>query len=121
MSHKKAKRIGLLTLALLLVAVGGLALSTYVLYQRQKFDRPLLEAVRKGDIAGVKSLVTRGADVNAHESRAPSSPMQSLLEFYRRVRGEDTHTPSALAIAARERHFDIVRLLLDRGADVGSR
>ncbi|HEX8161137.1 MAG TPA: ankyrin repeat domain-containing protein [Pyrinomonadaceae bacterium] len=63
---------------------------------KQKLNEDLWEAVRHGDAATVKSLLDRGADVNA--------------------RGRYQMTP--LFKAAERGDAEIVRLLLDRGADV---
>jgi len=61
----------------------------------------LIAAIKAGDIGEVKQLVAAGALVN---ERAPI------------VGGlDDDYTP--LGIAAREGHADIVRVLLDAGAD----
>jgi hypothetical protein len=63
---------------------------------KQKLNEDLWEAVRRGDAPAVKSLLDRGADVNA--------------------RGRYQMTP--LFKAAERGNAEIVRLLLERGADV---
>lgn len=62
---------------------------------------PLFQAVLNNDLAGVKREIAAGADI---EMRYPA--IDSL---------NDGHTP--LIIAARENHADIVRYLLEQGAD----
>jgi hypothetical protein len=79
----------LLTLALILPLVA-------VAQDKQKLNDDLWEAVRRGDAPAVKSLLDRGADVNA--------------------RGRYQMTP--LFKAAERGNAEIVRLLLERGADV---
>src|ERR671916_732925 len=56
----------------------------------------LLEAARTGDRARVVALLDNGVDVNT----------------------QSRYHVSALGFAAERGHFDIVRLLVDRGADV---
>jgi hypothetical protein len=65
------------------------------LLQAQDLTDDLLTAARKGDFATVKSLLDRGADVNA------KSPYGS----------------TALLFASDHGHAEVVKLLLDRGAD----
>lgn len=64
--------------------------------KQQQLNEQLYEAVRKGDAAEVKSLLDRGADVNA------------------RFR----YGATALFKAAERGHAEVVKLLLERGADV---
>jgi len=59
-------------------------------------DDALLQAARKGDLAGVKKSLDDGADVN----------------------GKSSYGASALSFAAEKGKVDIVKLLLDRGANV---
>lgn len=63
---------------------------------RQKLNEQLWEATRTGDLAAVKSLLDRGADVNA-KFRYDQTPLFKAAE-----RG----------------HTEIVKLLLERGAEV---
>ena len=62
-------------------------------------DSPLLDASKRGDIAAVKALLAQGADPNA-------------------ARGDGL---SALHLTAEEGNLEIVRLLLDAGADVAAK
>jgi uncharacterized protein len=61
---------------------------------------PLMLASRGGDLASVKALLSHGADVNAIE---------------------DAHGQTAMMWAVAQRHANIVRLLLEAGADVRAR
>lgn len=63
--------------------------------------RPLLPAIKAGNLGEVARLIAAGADVNERLPMAGSP--------------DDDYTP--LAIAAREGHADIVRALLEAGAD----
>ena len=58
----------------------------------------LHRAARKGDVSKVERLVAAGANVDARTARARDS------------------TP--LMLATLFKHFDVLRLLLDRGADI---
>ena len=61
-------------------------------------------AAKKGDVSEVKRLLAAGANVDA------STPARFVLGLAR------DSTP--LLIATRYKHFDVMRLLLDRGADI---
>jgi len=63
---------------------------------KQELNDQLYEAVRKGDVAAVKSALDRGADVNA----------------------KFRYGQTALFKAAERGHAAVVKVLLDRGADV---
>jgi ankyrin repeat protein len=67
---------------------------------KQQNEAPLLEAVRNGNLAEVRTLLARGADPNARE----------LLSGY-----------TALHFAAVGGHLDVVRLLVESGARVDDR
>lgn len=75
--------------------LGMLALFAFLLKADDLTD-DLLAATRKGDLAAVKSLLDRGADVNA------KSPYGSTPLFFACDRG----------------HTEIIKLLIERGADV---
>jgi ankyrin repeat protein len=62
-------------------------------------ETPLMTCSATGTIDGVKSLLARGADINASE---PSLGQTALMW------------------AVSERHHDVVRLLLERGANAGA-
>jgi ankyrin repeat protein len=63
-------------------------------------ESALMTASRAGTVAGVKALLARGANVNV---------------------AEQSHGQTALMWAVSERHPDVVRLLIEAGADVRAR
>lgn len=77
------------------VVILAIAASVPLLCFADDLGDDLLAAARKGDIAAVKSLLDKGADVNS------KSPYGSTPLFFASERG----------------HTEIVRLLLDKGAD----
>ncbi len=81
------------TTALLLLA---LAAGTAAQDPKQALNEQLYEAARKGDVAEVKALLDRGADVNA----------------------KFRYGATALFKAAERGHTEVARLLIERGADV---
>ena len=62
----------------------------------------LHHAAREGDMNEVKRLLAAGANVDARTTAL-------------------AHDSTPLVIATRSKHFDIMRLLLDRGADIEAR
>lgn len=91
-------------------AILALATAAYVVRlkkrreKRQQWDQEgdemtaLMKAVQKNDLAGVKALIAQGADVNEL----------------------DTNGDAPLVMAAYKGHTEIVRALLDAGADVAA-
>lgn len=90
-------------------------------------DDGLLEAVQKGQAKRVQKLLSLGADVNAKDKWQITALMSASKNGYlgivrdlvtRRARIEDYSGNSALVWAAWAGHLDIVKLLLEYGADV---
>ncbi len=93
------------------------------------FSEELLSAAKKGDAAAVKSLLSKGADVNA-KTRYNQTPLmlaamqghieivKTMLEAGADVNVTDTFYKSvtALSAAAERGHAEIVKLLLEKGA-----
>jgi ankyrin repeat protein len=89
----------------------------------------LLDAARKGDVAAVKSLLAKGADVNA-KTRYNQTPLmfaaqqghieivKLLLEAGADVNVTDTFYKfvTAVSVAAERGHAEVVKLLLEKGA-----
>jgi ankyrin repeat protein len=67
--------------------------------KRKRLNRSLVDAVVMGDIAKVYEFLKQGADVNARD---------------------EEHSETPLMLAAKFADTDIVRLLLDAGADVNA-
>src|ERR1044072_9164034 len=63
---------------------------------KQELNNQLYEAARKGDVAEVKAVLDKGADVNA----------------------KFRYGATALFKAAERGHTEVVKLLIERGADV---
>jgi ankyrin repeat protein len=81
-----------------LLALLALTLAPHALAQdpKQALNEQLYEAARKGDVAEVKAVLDRGADVNA----------------------KFRYGATALFKAAERGHTEVVKLLIERGADV---
>jgi hypothetical protein len=120
---------------LLVIAVLSLFLAIAHHRDRQwRLDRAILAAAHGGDAAAVRSLLDRGADVNAVEG-GPSfwTPLmhvalQGDVELVRLLldRGADVNRQdgdgfTALTVAAAEGHWEVVMLLALRGAAIDHR
>lgn len=86
---------GLLVVALVLAMLFGLAVAG----DRTSLDEELVETAAKGDLPRVKGLLDLGTSVNAR----------------------DRMGKTALIRAARGRHADVVKVLLDKGADIDAK
>lgn len=91
----KPRRLLPLLLLLLLPLFAVTPLAQQTPDPKQQLNEQLYEAVRKGDAAAVRSLLDKGADVNA----------------------KFRYGATALFKAAERGHTEIVKLLLERGAD----
>lgn len=76
--------------------LGALVLGFALLLQTSTPDEDLLTASRKGDLAGVKAALEKGANVEA----------------------KTRHGVTPLYYAASNGHLEVVKLLVDKGADV---
>ncbi len=96
---------------------------------KQELNDQLFEAVRKGDAAAVTSLLDRGADVNARfrygmtalfkaAERGNVEVTKVLLDRGADVKVKDTfYQATAMTWALNGKHFEIVRMLLQKGAE----
>ena len=92
----------------------------------------LMEASLNGDTAAVKSLVAKGADVNAKDDSGATALLLAasgghtaiihiLLEHGADVNAKTKNGETALIAAVQHRHKDVVDILLAKGADVNWR
>src|SRR5215213_5302387 len=96
---------------------------------KQDLNDQLFEAVRKGDAAAVTSLLDRGADVNAKfrygatalfkaAERGNVEVAKVLLDRGADVKVKDTfYQATAMTWALNGKHFEVVRLLLQKGSE----
>lgn len=96
---------------------------------KQELNDQLYEAVRKGDVAAVTALLDKGADVNAKfrygttalfkaAERGNAEIAKVLLDHGADVDVKDTfYHASAMSWALDNNHYDVVRLLLQKGAE----
>jgi ankyrin repeat protein len=93
------------------------------LNRQQQLDASLILAVRKGDLAAVTMLLDNGASPNARSflqlSLADFSGVRSISEAVDEAT-VDRRGLTVLMIAVQHMRLDIVRVLLDRGANVNA-
>lgn len=104
----------------LLLVYGG-----WWFYRELQFTRlrlPLIEAVTNQDVARVRSLLDRGADPDVRTDYVPETESFTWAGLLRMLRGRKTSPPSqgptVLMMAAQSHRSDILRLLLEHGANV---
>ena len=96
-------------------------------------DPALVNAARDGDMKAVKSLLDKGASVNARDEDFGTTPLMNAAQYGHTdivrlllKKGADANAKTnnvgstALMDAAQHGHTDIVRLLLDGGAEVNA-
>jgi ankyrin repeat protein len=92
---------------------------------------PLIDAVRRADVAAVRAELQRGVDVNAAEADGTTAlhlaAYQNAVEIAAalvragaRVDAENRYGVRPLSLASQGGHADIVRLLLDAGASANA-
>lgn len=96
---------------------------------KQELNDQLYEAVRKGDVAGVRAALDRGADVNARfrygttalfkaAERGNAEITQILLDRGADVNVKDTfYGATAMTWAIDGKHVQVVRLLLEKNTE----
>jgi ankyrin repeat protein len=117
----------------ILAAVWGVSLFAGLgLRSRTKTNQELLTAAYRGDVAGIRALLARGADVNvrnreghtplweaAYAGRAEAARLLLDRGADANARDENGMTPLMWAVCGG--YADTVRVLLERGADVNAR
>ena len=119
---KSAKVVFLVVLGLFLVRIDAVASDL-------NFD--LLMAALKGNVAVVKELLAKGAEIDhtcggltpliAAAANGHVEIARHLLASGAKVNGKSEQGPTALMQAAEKGHLDLVRLLIEHGADVNAK
>jgi len=90
--------------------------------QWERTERQVFEAARVGNVVLLKSQLAKGTDVNWHNPvRAVVSLAQSPPRFMTHAPppvSQDANLYTAVCVAAEFGHVDVVRILIDEGADV---
>jgi hypothetical protein len=115
----------ILLLSLLVV----LPLAVFAQAGKQELDDQLWEAARKGDVATVRALLDKGANVNARfrygttalfkaAERGHTEVVKLLIERGADVNVKDTfYGATAMTWALENKHVEVVRALLEKGAE----
>lgn len=112
-----------------LFSLAGLLFFQTATPTKQELNDQLYEAVRKGDVAAVKSALDRGADVNAKFrygttalfkacERGNAEITKILLDRGADTKVKDTfYGATAMSWAIDGKHVQVVRLMLEKNAD----
>src|SRR5215813_9374144 len=112
-----------------LFSLAGLLFFQTATPSKQELNDQLYEAVRKGDVAAVKSALDRGADVNAKfrygttalfkaAERGNAEITKILLDRGVDTKVKDTfYGATAMSWAIDGKHVEVVRLILEKNAD----
>ena len=112
-----------------LFSLAGLLFFQTATPSKQELNDQLYEAVRKGDVAAVKSALDRGADVNAKfrygttalfkaAERGNAEITKMLLDRGADSKVKDTfYGATAMSWAIGGKHVQVVRLLLEKNTD----
>jgi len=111
---KRMRKIGIAIVAILTLLVGGLGWSTARMWRHAMLNQELLMAAGKGDTAGLKRALQRGADPNAPASSRTLSPWERIVQALRH-RSAAQSTPALLV--AMQGHSNLAEILLKHGAD----
>lgn len=96
-------------------------------------DDPLMGAIGKGDVAGVRRLIENGVDVAVSRGFMAQTPLHAaavdgdgeiirmLLEAGSDLSAREFLQETPLCIAARWQHVQVVKMMLDAGADATAR
>jgi len=118
-SANKRRIIRILALAIIapiaIVAFGALRIARF-----QKLNYRLMNAVFRQDAAGVKSLLDSGADANARNQTEEIVSLRTLLDAMFHSHSRKNQGQTALMFASARGYEQIVRLLIDHGANVNA-
>lgn len=115
----RSRRIGLITLVLLLLLLGSMAWLTFAAVRQVRLNKVLSDAVWKGDATAVERLLDSGADVDTRIGQRWKG--LNLIDLFKKRFANQKRYPTVLMIAAIKREADIVRLFVEHGADVNAR
>jgi hypothetical protein len=98
--------------------------------EKEQLSVKLLDAVEKGDVKGVETLLAKGADIESREKEERRTPLMIAAEKANRemvallirkgadVNARSKHGVTPLFLGVVGRNTEVVTLLLERGADV---
>jgi ankyrin repeat protein len=93
----------------------------YRAVHRIRLRRPLIAAVKRNDLAAVRSLLDAGADPNARDAPAPSFAWTEMWKAITHPHDSPGSTAApALQLAAIRQENEIAYLLVEHGADVNA-
>src|SRR5258708_5584295 len=101
------------TLLLALVVASGTAGSSPAAPPSEASEVPLIEAVRRGDVAAVRLFLDLGADPNARELVLTRPTLDNHAGWWKLVPAD-----TALILAVKREQIPLIKLLLARGANV---
>lgn len=119
-SRRRYKRIGLISLLGLAALMVCVIRQTYVMIQQDRLNSALLTAIQKDNAFAVRMLLEQGADPNVRD--VPVRHIRTLKDLWNAFWKRDTQNGvgwTALMLA--ESNVDMVRALLEHGANVNAK
>lgn len=107
--------------------------AAYPAYAGESQDKALLEAVEKGDLAGINASLAEGADINTKRDYREDTPLmkaaiqgdseivKALLSKGAKVNERSIFGQTALMYAAIEGKEDVTKMLIESRADVNAK
>ncbi|HZT44198.1 MAG TPA: ankyrin repeat domain-containing protein [Chthonomonadaceae bacterium] len=125
MKGKGRPRASLITAGVFILLSAGIARQIYVSSMRERHDRMLVAAVNAGYVDAVKDLLEEGADADTRQIPPDSHFRAKDLCYLILHAGAQppltSQYPTALLLACRNGNYDVIKLLLEHGAQANAR
>lgn len=119
---RRRMRLGRFLAVGLVAAVGAIGWLGNSRLRAMRLEKPLVAAVKAGNGAEVEAMLNQGADPNSRDRSEELKPSfwDALQTYIRGRRPTADESNPVLVIAASQGNVQVIKLLLDRGADVNA-